>query len=85
MKTIATAVLAAGLGLTACSSGGGDNAANTAEINATLGAENLDAGLEADLNATDLNATADLNAGDANAATNTDAGNAAAATTNNSL
>jgi hypothetical protein len=82
MKTIAIAALAAGLGLAGCSSG--DNGANTAEANATLGTENVDAGLETELNATDLNASADLNAVDDNAANATDT-NSADATANNSL
>jgi hypothetical protein len=83
MKTIAIAVLAAGLSLAACS-GGGDAGSNNVDANATLGTENLDAGLEADLNATDVNATTDLNAVDANSANVSDT-NAADATTNNTL
>jgi protein involved in sex pheromone biosynthesis len=83
MKTIAIAVLAAGLSLAACS-GGADDSANNVDANATLGTENLDAGLEADLNATDANASADLNAVDANTRTASDT-NTADAPTNTPL
>lgn len=68
MKALKTFALAAGLAtLTAC---GGGSEANNADANAAL-TENLD--VNADVNATDINAATDLNATDANAANAADA------------